>query len=83
MTGLRSMSLGLAALLMAGTSAQAEVPDGPAIDAAVARLMRDTGSRGLAVAVVDDGRVAYVQAYGARNAAGAPSRPTPSCTAPP
>lgn len=75
MTGLRSISLALAALLAAGGAASAEVPDGPAIDAAVARLMRDTGSRGLAVAVVDDGRVAYVQAYGARNAAGDPLTP--------
>jgi CubicO group peptidase (beta-lactamase class C family) len=75
MTGLRSISLALAALLAAGGAASAEVPDGPAIDAAVARLMRDTGARGLAVAVVDDGRVAYVQAYGARNAAGDPLTP--------
>lgn len=72
MTALRSTTLALAALLMTGAAARAEVPDGPAIDAAVARLMQQTHARGLAVAVVDDGRVAYVQAYGQRNEKGEP-----------
>lgn len=72
MTTLRSTTLALAALLMTGAAARAEVPDGPAIDAAVGRLMQQTHARGLAVAVVDDGRVAYVQAYGERNQAGDP-----------
>lgn len=69
---LRTMSTALAALLLSAGAALAQVPDGPAVDAAAAKLMRDTGARGLAVAVIDDGRVAYVQAYGARNAAGEP-----------
>lgn len=34
--------------------------------------MADTGSMGIAVAVVDGGKVAYVQAYGVRNAKGDP-----------
>jgi len=44
------------------------------IDAEVARAMAATGAKGLAVAVVRDGQVAYVQAYGVRNAAGDPLR---------
>jgi len=46
--------------------------DGPALDAAVDRVMADTGAKGLALAVIDDGQVRYVQAYGARDAAGDP-----------
>jgi CubicO group peptidase (beta-lactamase class C family) len=38
----------------------------------VADVMKQTGARGLALAFIDDGRVAYVKSYGARNAAGAP-----------
>lgn len=72
---LRSTTLALAALLMTAAAARAEVPDGPAIDAAVGRLMQQTHARGLAVAVIDDGRVAYVQAYGERNARGEPLTP--------
>jgi CubicO group peptidase (beta-lactamase class C family) len=34
--------------------------------------MADTRANGMAIAVIDDGRVAYVQAYGARNAKGDP-----------
>src|SRR4051794_13004174 len=36
--------------------------------------MADTGAKGLAVALVDHGRVRYVQAYGVRNAQGDPLR---------
>lgn len=36
--------------------------------------MEATHAKGLAVAVIDDGQVVYVQAYGARNAAGDPLR---------
>ncbi|RZJ30911.1 MAG: class A beta-lactamase-related serine hydrolase [Brevundimonas sp.] len=49
-----------------------QMPAGPEIDAAVARLMQQTGARGLALAVIDGGQVTYVQAYGQRNAAGDP-----------
>ena len=40
------------------------------IDAAVAAAMSKTGARGLAIAVIDHGRVRYVQAYGVRDKAG-------------
>jgi CubicO group peptidase (beta-lactamase class C family) len=39
---------------------------------AIARAMAATGSRGLAIAVIDKGRVVRTRSYGARNAAGAP-----------
>lgn len=72
----RTLALTIGSLcLHFATPARAEVPPPTRIDAAVAQLMRDTGARGIAVAVVDDGRVAYVQAYGDRNAAGDPLTP--------
>jgi CubicO group peptidase (beta-lactamase class C family) len=43
-----------------------------AIDARVRAAMAETRANGLAIAVIDDGRVTYVQAYGKRNAAGDP-----------
>jgi len=47
-------------------------PSPAAIDAQVARAMSETGARGLAVAVVENGRPTYVKTYGIRNAAGDP-----------
>ena len=44
----------------------------PSIDAAVHKMMANTGARGLALAIIDDGRVRYVHAYGVRNAHGDP-----------
>ena len=43
-----------------------------AIDERVRGAMTDTRANGMAIAVIDDGRVKYVQAYGARNAKGEP-----------
>src|SRR3954451_13233672 len=42
------------------------------VDTAVHKLMAETGARGLALAIIDDGRVRYVHAYGVRNAHGDP-----------
>ncbi|RZJ09914.1 MAG: class A beta-lactamase-related serine hydrolase [Rubrivivax sp.] len=50
----------------------ASVPSPAAIDAEAARLMSASQAEGLALAVVDEGRVVHVAAYGKRNAAGAP-----------
>jgi CubicO group peptidase (beta-lactamase class C family) len=47
-------------------------PSGPAIDAEVRKIMTETHSNGIAVAVVDHGKVGYVHAYGIRNAKGDP-----------
>jgi len=48
------------------------VPTGSAIDAEVNRIMAATHAKGMAVAVVDHGKVGYVHAYGIRNAKGEP-----------
>jgi len=48
------------------------LPAPSAIDAEVARVMRDTGAKGLAIAVIDDGKPVHVAAQGVRNAAGDP-----------
>jgi len=42
----------------------------PALDAEIRRLMARENVQGLALAVIEDGRVVRVQAYGRRNAAG-------------
>ena len=47
-------------------------PAGAAIDAQVKKVMSNTHANGMAVAVVDKGKVGYVQAYGIRNAKGDP-----------
>jgi CubicO group peptidase (beta-lactamase class C family) len=49
-----------------------KIPTRAAIDAEVTKIMSSTGAKGLALAVVDGGTVTYVQAYGTRNATGAP-----------
>jgi CubicO group peptidase (beta-lactamase class C family) len=48
------------------------IPSGAAIDAQVKKVMSNTHANGMAVAVVDKGKVGYVQAYGIRNAKGDP-----------
>ena len=48
------------------------IPSGPAIDAQVKKIMGKTHANGMAVAVVDKGKVGYVHAYGIRNAKGDP-----------
>ncbi|MCR6661188.1 MAG: beta-lactamase family protein [Asticcacaulis sp.] len=48
------------------------LPAPMAIDAKVSDALKTTGGKGLAVAVIDDGKVAYVHAYGVRNAKGDP-----------
>lgn len=49
-----------------------KLPAGTAIDRHVERLMEQTGAKGLAIAVIDGGKVTYVKAYGERNAKGDP-----------
>jgi len=44
------------------------IPNSAAIDAEVQKIMTRTRARGIAVAVLDHGKVGYVHAYGIRNA---------------
>lgn len=59
-------------LLAMGSSAAAKVPDAGRVAALARNAMAETGAKGLAVAVIDDGRIASVQAFGLRNAKGDP-----------
>jgi CubicO group peptidase (beta-lactamase class C family) len=53
-------------------AALAALPTPASIDARVGTLMGNTGSKGIALAVIDGGRVVYLRAYGVRNAKGDP-----------
>ena len=65
--------LGLAAMLLAVSApAGAKTADGPRVAALARAAMAETGARGLAIAVIEDGRVASAQAFGHRNAKGEP-----------
>ena len=64
----------LAAAAALALSACASVPDAPspgAIDRVATSLMRETGTQGLALALIDDGKIAYVKSYGLRDVAAA------------
>src|ERR1700760_3262330 len=58
----------LCALALALPLGAQTIPTGVAIDAKVGRIMVQTGAKGMAVAVIDHGKVVYVHAYGIRNA---------------
>ncbi len=67
--------LHLACLVLAcacSASAGATVPTADALDSGVRAAMQATGAQGMAIAVIDDGRVVHVRAHGKRNAAGDP-----------
>lgn len=70
----RAMRFGLAGLLALGAAAPAAAK-GPDMDAAVQAAMAETGAKGVAVALIDKGKVVSVKAYGARNAKGDPLTP--------
>jgi len=55
---------------------QAGLPDRARIADLATRAMVETGAKGLAVAVIDEGQVRSVQAFGVRNAKGDPLTPT-------
>jgi CubicO group peptidase (beta-lactamase class C family) len=61
-----------AAICFSVAAAAQTIPSGGAIDAEISKIMTDTHAKGMAVAVIDHGRVGYVQAYGIRNAKGDP-----------
>jgi len=65
-------AFGLLSLLVLSSVAHAALPVPAAIDSRISAVMNTTGSKGLAVAVIDNGDVVYVHAYGIRNAKGDP-----------
>lgn len=73
---IRTMAAAAMALLLGAGAAAAQhrLPTDAALDAEAAAAMQRIGAQGLAIAVIDDGRVHTVRAYGVRNAAGDPLR---------
>ncbi len=71
---MRGLSLALASMLMLFPPAAEAMPAAPQIDAKVRQAMASTGAKGLALAIIDNGRVSYVNSWGVRNAAGEPLR---------
>jgi CubicO group peptidase (beta-lactamase class C family) len=57
-------------LLSASTATGRSLPPNFRVDAAVHQMMAKTGARGMAVALIEKGRVRYVQAFGVRDAKG-------------
>ncbi|MDC7674945.1 serine hydrolase domain-containing protein [Asticcacaulis machinosus] len=68
---MRGFILGVLALLPSMATGR-DIPQPSAINAEVARVMTETGAKGIAIAVIDQGQVIYVNAYGVRNAKGDP-----------
>lgn len=64
-------ALAFSCVLLIPTAVQA-APDPAAIDAEVRKVLDATKANGLAIAVIDNGKVGYTQAYGIRNAKGEP-----------
>ena len=64
------MVAGAAAIL--ASQAAAAIPSKERVAALAGQAMTATGAKGLAIAVIDNGQVASVQAFGARNAKGEP-----------
>jgi CubicO group peptidase (beta-lactamase class C family) len=64
--------LPLAAVLLPIAAGAQTLPSNAAINQKVAAIMANTHANGMAVAVIDHGKVGYVQAYGIRNAKGDP-----------
>ena len=62
----------LTLLLALASQAQLKIPADSAIDAQAKQIMARMQSNGLAIGVIDYGKVSYVQAYGIRNAKGEP-----------
>src|SRR5687767_4511133 len=73
MSALRKAALlAMALLALPGASSARTRPSAQQIDSEVRAAMARTGARGLALAVIADGKPVLVRAWGERNAAGAP-----------
>src|ERR1700728_4667924 len=62
----------LLAACLAVAAVSQTMPSGAAIDGEVSKIMTQTDANGIAVAVIDHGKVVYDHAYGIRNAKGDP-----------
>lgn len=60
--------------LSAMPASAAETVTQQALDTHVRQAMASTGAKGMAVAIIDDGKVAHVNSWGVRNGAGDPLR---------
>src|SRR5579863_3988542 len=69
---LKYLAMPAAALCLAVAAVAQTIPSGEAIDAEVSKIMARTDARGMAIAVIDHGKVGYVGAHGIRNAKGDP-----------
>jgi CubicO group peptidase (beta-lactamase class C family) len=58
----------LAVVSLPFASVAQTIPSGAAIDAEVGKIMSHAHANGMAVAIIDHGKVGYVQSYGIRNA---------------
>jgi CubicO group peptidase (beta-lactamase class C family) len=70
MKGRTRALLELACLSLAYAVVAHAVPTGAPVDDEVRKIMTRTGAKGMAVAIIDHGKVVYVQSYGIRNASG-------------
>jgi CubicO group peptidase (beta-lactamase class C family) len=68
---MRNMMLAMG-LIALGTAAVAKAPDAGRVAVLAGEAMRESKARGLAIAVIDNGKIASVQAFGERNAKGDP-----------
>src|ERR1700756_2954975 len=69
---LQHLAIPIAAFILAVATVAQTIPNGAAIDAEVSKIMTRTHAKGMAVAVIDHGKVGYVHAYGIRNGNGDP-----------
>jgi CubicO group peptidase (beta-lactamase class C family) len=69
---LQHLAMPIAAFFLAEATVAQTIPNGAAIDSEVNKIMTRTGAKGMAVAVIDHGKVDYVGAHGIRNAKGDP-----------
>ena len=69
---LQHLAMPIGAFCLAAATVAQTIPNGAAIDAEVGKIMTRTDAKGMAVAVIDHGKVRYVGAHGIRNAKGDP-----------
>ncbi len=69
---IHALLMGLVAFCFSLVAVAQTIPNTAAIDGEVQKTMTDTHAKGMAVAIIDHGKVSYVKAYGVRNAKGGP-----------